>query len=494
MILSKSEYMMYLKHPAWLWVKKHAKDLIPPVSPELQARFDEGNQFEPYAEALFPNLIRLGFNDFQSYLNLPFETQQAWDDGATVIAQGRYESGSITCISDVVRKDGTEYILTEIKSSTRKKEDHIYDLAFQRVVLEASGFPVKKCEIGHVNSNYVRNGEIDPKGLVAFTDVTEEVQKKLESTKARINQALAIANSPNIPDTGPELTRLGAYADWMEIRLQLTPPLPENSIHFLPSMNAKIATKLSENNINLINEITDRSLFNKNTKKYLRAVDHGTRTVDKTALNLFLNKIKFPVYYFDYETSGGLLPIWDGTRPYQQVPFQYSLHIQKEHGSEIEHKEYLHRNSENPMPKLLEALRKDVGDEGTILSWHASFEIQQNEAMAEMYPDYASFLNNMNQRMIDLKEPFADETVIDPGFKGSASIKDVLPVFKPELSYSDLDIQKGDAASRLWKEVTIEKPNSSNGNKVYSDLIDYCKRDTWAMVEIHRELEKMVKQ
>ena len=111
-----------------------------------------------------------------------------------------------------------------------------------------------------------------------------------------------------------------------------------------------------------------------------------------------------------------------------------------------------------------------------------------------MYTYYASFLNDMNDRMIDLKEPFADETVIDPDFKGSASIKDVLPVFKPELSYSDLDIQKGDAASRLWKEVTIEQPNSSNGNKIYSDLIDYCKRDTWAMVEIHRELERMLEQ
>ena len=118
---------------------------------------------------------------------------------------------------------------------------------------------------------------------------------------------------------------------------------------------------------------------------------------------------------------------------------------------------------------------------------------RKNEAMAEMYPDYATFLNNMNLRMIDLKEPFANETVIDPGFKGSASIKDVLPVFKPELSYSDLDIQKGDVASRLWKEVTIEQPDSRNANKVYSDLIDYCKRDTWAMVEIHRELEKMIK-
>ena len=177
MILSKSDYMLFLKHPAWLWVKKHAKNLIPPVSPELQARFDEGNQFEPYAEALFPDLIRLGFDDFQNYLNLPFETQQAWDNGAVAVAQGRYESGSITCISDVISKDGNEYILTEIKSSTRKKDEHIYDLAFQRVVLEACGFPIKKCEIGHVNSQYIRHGEINPTDLVSFTDVTEEVQK-----------------------------------------------------------------------------------------------------------------------------------------------------------------------------------------------------------------------------------------------------------------------------------------------------------------------------
>ena len=164
---------MHLKHPAWLWVKKHAKHLIPPVSPELQARFDEGNQFEPYAEALFPNLIRLGFSDFQSYLDLPFETQQTWNKGATVVSQGRYEHGSRTCISDVVRKDGSEYILTEIKSSTRKKDEHIYDLAFQRVVLEACGFPIKKCEIGHVNSQYVRKGEIDPKGFLSFNGIIE---------------------------------------------------------------------------------------------------------------------------------------------------------------------------------------------------------------------------------------------------------------------------------------------------------------------------------
>ena len=220
-----------------------------------------------------------------------------------------------------------------------------------------------------------------------------------------------IANSPKIPDADPELTRLGAYKDWMEIRLQLDPPLPENSIHFLPSMNAQIATKLSENNIKIINEISDRSLLNRNTQKYLRAVDHGTRTVDKTALKLFLNKIKFPVYYFDYETSGDFFLSGMELDLTNKSPFNI-LYIFKRNKGQKLNIGNIYIAIQKPDAKASEALKKDVGDEGTILSWHASFEIQQNEAMAEMYPDYASFLNNMN-RMIDLKEPFADETVID---------------------------------------------------------------------------------
>ena len=115
MLISKSEYMLYLKHPAWLWIKKHAKHLMPPIDEALQARFDEGHAFEPFVEALYPNLVRLGFNSYSEYLEMPDKTAEAWDFGAEVVSQGRYESGSITCISDIVRRDGDAFILTEIK-------------------------------------------------------------------------------------------------------------------------------------------------------------------------------------------------------------------------------------------------------------------------------------------------------------------------------------------------------------------------------------------
>ena len=121
MLISKTDYMLYLRHPAWLWIKKHAKELIPPVDDVLQARFDEGHDFEPFAESLFPNLMRLGFKDYSEYLEMPAKTFEAWENGAEIIAQGRYESGSVTCIADILRKDGDAYVLTEIKAAPQQK-------------------------------------------------------------------------------------------------------------------------------------------------------------------------------------------------------------------------------------------------------------------------------------------------------------------------------------------------------------------------------------
>ncbi len=492
MNLSKSDYMLYLRHPAWLWLKKHAKHLLPPVDASLQARFDEGHAFEPYAEALFPDLVRLGFSDFGSYQALPSLTLETWQNGAHTVAQGRYEDGPITCISDIVSRDGDGFVLTEIKSGTSVKPEHTFDLAFQRVVLEAAGFPVMRCEVAHVNRAYVRDGEIEPQDLVSVTDITEEVAGQVEHTRDRINHALEVASSSTMPDPAPERARLKSYGEWLEIREKLDPPLEEDSIHKLPFMNAEKASDLISAGITSIGEIDDPSVLGKSTRRYLRARANGGRTFEKDALDRFLSEITYPVYYFDYETSQSLLPPWNGTRPYQQVPFQYSLHIQREPSGAFEHREYLHRDERNPMPALLARLREDVGDAGSVLVWYEAFEKTRNTEMATAFPEYADFLYDMNARVIDLMKPFSDEIINDPAFEGSTSIKKVLPVLLPELSYADLDIQEGASASRLWKDVTLANPKAPERDKVYADLVEYCTRDTWAMVAIHGSLQAML--
>lgn len=491
MQISKSDYMLFLRHPAWLWLKKHAKHLLPPVDPALQARFDEGHAFEPFAEALIPNLVRLGFSDYSSYQALTAHTDATWRSGADAIAQGRYEDGPITCISDIVSRDGDGFVLTEIKSGTSAKPEHTFDLAFQRVVLEKSGFPITRCEVAHVNRDYVRAGEIDPRELVAITDITEEVSEQIENTKARIDQALSVVASDTMPDPAPERARLKSYGEWLDIREKLDPPLAADSIHRLPFINAKKASELIDAGIITVDAINDPSVLGKSTRRYLRACAEGARTIDHDALGRFLGEITYPVYYFDYETSQGLIPPWDGTRPYQQVPFQYSLHIQREPGGDIGHREFLHRDNSNPMPALLERLREDIGEVGSVLVWYEPFEKTRNNEMAATFPEYATFLNDLNERVIDLMKPFSDEIINDPAFEGSASIKAVLPALLPELSYDDLDIQEGASASRLWKDVTLTNPGAPEREKVYADLVAYCTRDTWAMVAIHRELQGM---
>ena len=491
MQLSKSDYMLFLRHPAWLWLKKHAKHLLPPVDAALQARFDEGHAFEPYAEALFPGLVRLGYSDFASYQTLPARTMETWQSVANAVVQGRYEAAPITCISDIVSRDGDGYVLTEIKSSTSVKPEHIFDLAFQHVVLEAAGFPITRCEVAHVNREYVRAGEIDPQELVGITDITEEVDGQIEKTRVRIDRALHVIASSTMLDPAPERARLKSYDEWMEIREKLDPPLPHDSIHRLPFINAEKASALIAAGVTTINAIDDLSMLGKSTRRYLSALAQGEQTVDKDTLDRFLREITYPVYFLDYETSQSLLPPWDGTRPYQQVPFQYSLHIQREPDGEIEHREYLHRDKSNPIPPLLEKLQEDVVDAGTVLVWYEAFEKTRNNEMADAFPEHAAFLHELNARVIDLMKPFADETINDPAFKGSASIKAVLPALLPELSYDDLDIREGSSASRLWKEVTLTNPEAPEREKVYADLVAYCTRDTWAMVAIHRKLQAM---
>ena len=488
MLISKSEYMLYCKHPAWLWIKKHAKDLLPPIDEALQARFDDGHAFEPFVEALYPNLIRLGFNSYSEYLEMPDKTAEAWDYGAEVVSQGRYESGSITCISDIVRRDGDAFILTEIKSSSSAKKEHELDLAFQKVVLESAGYPIKRCEVAHVNNSHVRRGDISSIELVGFTDITEEVDALIDGTKSRIEKAIRVAQANDMPDPSPEQAKLKSYEDWLGIRKKISPPLPDNSIHFLPNMDAEKSSKLVEDGINTVDEIKDWTVLKPSTQKYLAAKAEGKLVVDKDKLNSFLSEITYPVYYFDYEASQSLLPPWDGTRPYQQVPFQYSLHILREPNGELKHREYLHRDVSNPMPNLIDSLMENVGDEGSILVWYESYEKTRNNEMAEMYPDAASFLNAFNDRIIDLMKPFSQNMVRDEAFLGSSSIKKVLPALIPDLSYDDLGVQEGEAAARRWKEVTLGEVSDSECAKVYSDLIEYCKLDTLAMVKIHQKL------
>lgn len=491
MQLSKSDYMLFLRHPAWLWLKKHDKDKLPPVDNNTQAIFDNGHLFEAYAEQLFPNGLKIGFSNYNEYLNLPIVTKQAFHDGATTIFQGRFEYEQLTCICDVIDVvDELTVDLYEIKSSTKVKPEHEYDLAFQVAVLEGCGFTVRKVAVIHVNNEYVRYGEIEPEKITATTDATENVFALREKTQRYVQQALTVASSRTCPDISPAHCKLSSLKDWLAIYRGLV-DLEPGSIYDLCLVGSEKVGKLEALGITRLADIPDDFPLSEKQQRQVRAAKENRVHLEQEAIQSFLSTFQYPLYFLDYETLASIVPYFDGIKPYQQVPFQYSLHILDEPGGELRHVDYLHDQKTNPAASLSEMLKKDLGTEGSIIVWNESFEKSCNELLGSLVEDFADFFQSANDRIVDLMIPFSSGWYVHKDFGGSASIKKVLPVLIPELTYKSLGIQDGGSAQRLWMEAILDGKRDGEKEQILSDLTEYCKLDTLAMVKIFEYLTNM---
>ncbi len=485
--------MMFLKHPAWLWLKKHDKSKLPPIDDNTQAMFDAGNMFEGYAEKLFPEGIRLGFTNYNEYQLLPQATTKAIQDGNKTIFQGRFENESTTCICDIVQFVGDNTVdLFEIKSSTKAKPEHELDLAFQMVVLEGNGYEVRNIEVIHVNNQYVRNGDVKAEDIVAKTNVTDKVKNRRDFTVQKIAEAVKMLEDGDHPDFSPFLAGdNGAFAEWLEIYKHLYPQ-DKGSIYDLCRLDSTTLKNLVDSGIERIVDIPEDFALKPVQALQVEATKLGHPIIHNDKIKAFLDELVFPLYFFDYETLMSIVPYFDGVRPYQQLPFQYSLHILESSDAELRHKEYLHADNSNPAHPLSQKLHDDIGTQGTVLVWYESFEKSRNSELGELLPEFKEAFEALNGRVVDLITPFSKGWYVDKDFRGSASIKDVLPVLVPELSYKVLGIQEGGSAQRLWMEAVLDGKRPDEKEKILSDLIEYCKLDTLAMVKIYMKLQKLV--
>lgn len=481
--------MLFLKHPAWLWLKKHDKAKLPAVDAALQAMFDDGHLFEKYADKLFPNAVSVGFSFADNnYRSMPARTKEVLESGAKTILQGRLETKDITCIFDVVeRVDGNTFDLIEIKSSTEVKEEHISDLSFQTIVLEESGLSIRKIFVIHVNNEYVRNGEIDLAKFTSRDDVTERVRDSIPDTKEGIEKALKVAHSPSAPDYSPRHVGNGALSEWMDIYHLLFPEKHSHSIFKLTRINAKLIGQFEDLGIERIQDIPETVELNEKQLRQVKVTKENARIIKKEKIQQFLKNLTYPLYFLDYETFKSVVPPFDRTKPYQQIPFQYSLHKLDEKGI-LTHTEYLHLEQSNPTLPLVEQLVKDIGTSGTVLVWYESFEKGRNKELGEMYPEFKDAMVKLNSRVVDLIIPFAEGWYVDKDFFGSASIKKVMPVLITDLSYDKLLIQEGEGASREWTETIFEGKNKEKKEIIVQALREYCRLDTLAMVQLYKFL------
>ncbi len=494
MELSKSDYILFLKHPAWLWLKKHQKNLLPPIDENTQALFDAGHLFESYAEKIFKGEVeKLGFDMSipNDYDNLLQKTNQALQNPPQFLLQARFKYEELTCICDVIEFISQKEInLYEIKSSTRVKPDHHYDLAFQAFILEKLGFLVHQIFVAHVNNSYVRQGEIDPEKLTKVTEVTEEVKKLRKLTSHQIQKALKTATSYQKPDLSPIYCRLNSFQDWLKIYKSIE-TVPADSILNLYLLNAQLLIKFDEMNITSLSQIPDDFYLTTKQQRQVQAFKDKKPIIDQTKIHSFLETLKFPIYFLDYETLASVIPPFDGLKPYQQLPFQYSLDVIEAPDKKLKHFEYIHQDSTNPVKPLTDQLIDNIGETGSIVVWNMSFESSCNVLLAKLYPEKKDQLKKINSRIVDLMVPFSDGLYIDKDFQGSASIKKVLPVLNQKLSYKSLNISEGESAQRIWMQTFLDNNPQFSKEKVIKDLLVYCGLDTLAMVEIYNYLKAL---
>jgi len=482
-MLTKSDYIKYIQCQKLLWLYKNKKNIFPEVSEVDQATFDQGYEVENWARKLFGKGKEVE-NFFQKG---QAETKKYVADGEKVIFQATAMPKDLFVRADILKynKKTKSWDIYEVKSSTEVKEEHIPDMCFQKIAFERDGYEIGKTYLVHINNEYIKKGKIDPKKLLTIEDVSDQVENYRSTAEANIPKAIKL-----IVQTKEPIVEIGRHCKHpyeCPLKELCWEKLPDYSIYSLGRINEKKLQALKDLKILKITDIPDDFELNEAQRNQVEVTKTRKPLIDKEAIKETLNTLEYPLYFLDYETYGGAIPTFDGTKPYQQVCFQYSLHIIRNQGAKIEHYEFLHTDQDNPMEKLLLSLVQHIGNTGSVIVWNKGFEMSRNEEMANQFPKYSKFLESVNNRVFDLMEIFKKQYYVHADFKGSCSIKKVLPVLIPELNYKNLEgIQEGTLASLYWYKHIHN--NSPEKEKIIEQLLKYCELDTLAMVEIYKKL------
>ena len=483
MRFSKSKYLSGLQCHKRLWLEIHKPELAPPPPTGQQRIFDQGTAIGEMAREEFPNGVLIEAD----HLNIPVaikQTEEALANSADTIFEGCFIYDDILVRPDIIlQNDLGSWNLIEVKSSTSVKEMNIHDVAVQTWVLQGSGLEVKRAFLKHINRDCVYP---DLSNIFKTEDLMEPVEAVLSTVPQKLSEykSLLSNSEPDIPIgkhcSNPYDCPFVSYC-WRDV--------PDHSIFNISRLRWSVKERLlAENKITIDKLPADFSL-NENQLKYVESFETKKPIIDRNGIKEELDKLEYPLYFLDFETDNPAVPRFDGMHPYEKFPFQYSCHILNESGS-LEHIEFLHESESDPRRPLVESLVKTIGDTGSIIVYNAGFEKGVLSKLAQWYPEYSESLQSIIDRLWDQLDIFR-KYYTDYRFKGSNSLKNVLPVIVPSMSYDDLAVSDGTEAQVTWNEM-IRLPESSQKSKLINELREYCRQDTMAMVEIHKVIKNNI--
>lgn len=485
MKLTKTNFIQYLNCPESLWLLKNKpqKFVHGEFSLFLEKLIKEGYDVEEYAKLLFPNGIDLPQDSTPEY------TRQQLAKSSSVFFQPSFitDKGVFARIDVLETLNDGSYHIYEIKSASSIKKGKLEDACFQKYVMQECGYIVSKVSIIHLNKEYVKDGYIVPEELLEVAEITEEIESIYSAVVNDINAASNFIHKETINEDQCSC-RYKTRSNHCDSFKYFNKDVPELSIYELARISAKKIGQLVDNNQLSILEIPTNFELSNTQQTRVESVRQELVSINKQSIEKTLSNLSFPLHFVDYETFPTAIPKLDNMGPHNQLVFQVSIHTMQVNG-DLTHMEWLGTKLEQPF-EMLKEMQDFTGLTGTFISWNAPFEISRNKDMIVWIPDYTDYLNYMNTHMFDLMNIFKTDYV-DYQFHGSTSIKKVLPVLCPQLSYSNLEVQDGTMALDTWGRMMLDSNFNEDKEQTRKSLLAYCKLDTLAMVEIYKVLKNI---
>lgn len=491
--LSKSRFISGTQCEKKLYFDVFRQDLKPLVSDKQQALFDSGRSIGLFARQVFPNGKDASPENYADF-SASIKNTSTWiQDKVQTIYEAAFSSNGVFAALDILHiMDGERWAI-EVKGSTQVKPYHVSDASLQYWVMNQSGIAPDKFFIMLINNKYVKQGEIDPSQLFQMVDITEQVLAKQDWVGVKKDTLIEILEKRVEPVK--DISKHCKDPFECEYTKHCWSHIPKNSVFDLYNPRGK-EWLLYKQGITQIQDIPEDYKLNHRQQMQVNSAKYQTKYIDTEPIREFLSQCEYPLYFFDFETINPAIPVLDGTSPFNQVPFQYSLHITDEKGEIMEYKAFLanpsdfkniEKKEDDPRYKLMSQLKADIKKTGSIIAYNAPFEIAVIKALANIYPEEKEFLEDLNARFVDLLIPFQKAWYYLAEMGSSASIKYVLPAIAPEFSYNDLEINNGGMASETFLSM-IYNLNKQEDETTRNNLLKYCERDTEGMVVIYKHL------
>jgi len=449
------------------------------------AIMEQGREVGKLARQLFAGGVEVPFCDPEQAIRITRELIANPDVPA--IFEAAFENGGVFVRADILhrRRDG-RWRLIEVKSTADLKEQHLDDVAIQHRVVSRSGLDLASSCLAHVNRNYVfQGGSIDVWRFFKIRNLTRQVERLLPKLTFLLRSELRVLVMPMAPQIPP-----GSHCTspvTCEFFNRCNPPRPDDHIGYLPRLHASAAEELKGMGVESISDIPDDFPLSERQRRACTCVQTGEPWFS-AELGKQLETLKYPLCFMDFESVNPAIPRFWGMRPFDQLPFQWSVHVQRQPEAELDHYEFLSTDSSDPRRGFITSLCGALGKSGSIVVYSQQFESQRLAELAARLPEFAEPIKAIQSRLFDLL-PVVRDHVYHPAFAGSYSLKSVLPALVPAMSYDGMAVGNGQDAGLVWESLVRGGLDQAESERIRKALLAYCGQDTMAMVRLLENLK-----